>query len=978
MIFDADDFNQSLIYGFIDRKKGHSYSTTPQILVNNKVSQKKVLTTLRHELEYCQEFWFSVAFVTKSGLASIKEQLIYLRERNIKGKIIVSQYLNFTQPLALQELLKFENIETRIATDLNLHSKGYLFRNQENYTVIVGSSNLTQYALSENSEWNLKISAKPESHIVHNFLDEFKYQFDRSIPVDQEFIEGYSSIYQIARESLNKQKQTIYNVAAKYHKVEPNKMQLEALANIDFLRNSGQNKALLISATGTGKTFLSAFDVKKFNPKKFLFVVHRKTIAESAMETFKTLIDDPQIKFGYYSGVEKNIEADFVFCTIQTLGTDEHLNKFAKDHFDYIVIDEAHRSGANSYRKILDYFKPQFLLGMTATPERTDNHDIFKLFDYNIAYEIRLHKAMEEKMLTPFHYYGVSELKIDGLEIKDKSDFNLLTADQRVNHILDKIDLYNCDNGEVRGLVFCPPNQEKETKHLVNKFNQKGYRSIFLTGDSSDKDRAEAIRRIESDNQAEKLDYIFTIDIFNEGVDIPKINQVVLLRPTQSAIVFIQQIGRGLRKIDDKEYLTIIDFIGNYTNNFLIPIALYGENSYNKDTLRKLVLTGSESLPGVSTINFDQIAKERIFHSIDNGKFQQRKELIQDYKLMKSKHGRIPMMMDFVKADARDPYAYVMDNTSKSYYEFLESQETYLVGQLNVDEKAILREYNREINNGKRIEETFILDIIIRKKSILLADLKQEFSNKFGFVFDEQTVESAIRNLNCEFNKKRSSISIIEKYPLITFDNQKVERTSIFDNLLNKPKFHQFLIDNIQYGYSKYETQSKGKIQQLGFYLYSKYSRKDLCRIINLPTNQESVIYGYKIFPHCIPLFVTLQKDSDIDQSINYHDHFLSPNIFEWMSKKDRNLESKDVVAIRDSVKNNIPIILFIQKHNGEGFDFYFMGRVKPLENANSFKLSKVGDTKHSVVVIQFELDYPVEIDMYNYLIQEIKVADGA
>ncbi len=968
MLFDADEFNKSLVYGFIDRKKGHNYSTIPQILVNDQKSQKKVLTSLRHELEYCEEFWFSVAFVTKGGLASIKEQLIELRNRKIRGKIIVSQYLNFTQPLALEELLKFDNIEVKIATDINLHSKGYLFRNKENYTVIIGSSNLTQYALSENSEWNLKVSAKSESHLVHNFLNEFQYQFDRSIPVDREFITNYSSIYELAREASKQQEKAILQVVPRYKRVEPNMMQVEALANIEALRLSGQKKALLISATGTGKTFLSAFDVKKYNPKKFLFVVHRKTIAEAAMETYKTLIDDPSIKFGYYSGSEKNMEADFVFCTIQTLGTEDHLKNFKRDHFDYIVIDEAHRSGAMSYRRILDYFQPGFLLGMTATPERTDNHDIFKFFDYNIAYEIRLHKAMEEKMLAPFHYYGISELKIDGEVISEKSDFNSLVSEQRIKHILDKIDLYNCDNGNVRGLVFCPPNQEKEIRFIVEKFNENGYRSIFLTGESTDTERAEAISRIESDNHDERLEYIFTIDIFNEGVDIPKINQVVMLRPTQSAIVFIQQLGRGLRKTEDKEYLTIIDFIGNYSNNYLIPIALYGENSYNKDTLRKLVLTGSESLPGVSTINFDKISKERIFTSIDSGKFQQRKELIQDYKLMRYKHGRIPMMMDFVKAAARDPYAYVMDNTSKSYFEFLESQESYLVGKLGEDEKAILREFNREINNGKRIEETFLLNLMIKESSISIKELKSEFYKKFGFETDLSTIKSALRNLNCEFSKRRESIKLISENPLFKLEGQEILRTDVFEKLISNQKFLEFLTDNIQYGYSKFELQSKRNIRQLGFYLYAKYSRKDLCRIINLDTNQESVIYGYRIFPHCIPLFVTLQKDKDIDASIQYHDHFLSPSIFEWMSKKDRYLHSKDVIAIRESKKNNIPVILFIQKHNGEGFDFYFMGKVTPLENEHSFIESKVGNTNHSVVVIQFEMEFPVEIDMYNYL----------
>ncbi len=396
-------------------------------------------------------------------------------------------------------------------------------------------------------------------------------------------------------------------------------MQIEALKNLELLRGNKKNKALIISATGTGKTYLSAFDAKAFKAKKLLFVVHRLTIAKDSLNTFRIVFGNERT-MGLYSGDQRALDCDFVFSTIQTISKLTHLENFSKHHFDYIIIDETHRSGADSYLRLIKHFEPKFLLGMTATPERTDGNDIFQLFDHNIAYEIRLNRAMEEEMLCSFHYYGVTDLLIDNTEVDNFSDFNLLISDERVNRIIEQANFYGTDNGIIRGLIFC--SRKDEANKLSILFNSKGYKTVALTGDSSEEERAKAIEKLESDNLEEKLDYIFTVDIFNEGIDIPKINQIIMLRPTLSSIIFIQQLGRGLRKVEAKGYLTVIDFIGNYQNNYLIPIALYGDTSYNKDSLRKLITEGSRMIPGASTINFDKITKEKIFESIDSANMQ--------------------------------------------------------------------------------------------------------------------------------------------------------------------------------------------------------------------------------------------------------------------------------------------------------------------------------------------------------------------
>ena len=300
---------------------------------------------------------------------------------------------------------------------------------------------------------------------------------------------------------------------------------------------------MLISATGTGKTYLSAFDVKNIDPKRILFVVHRENIARDAMNTFKNIIKNHT--FGIFTGSDKDINSNYIFSTVQTIHKKEYREMFKPDTFDYIIIDEVHRAGAESYQELMNYFIPSFLLGMSATPERSDNFDIYKMFDYNIAYEIRLQQAMEYNLLCPFHYYGISDFIVDGKNIDDKTKFNDLITTERINHIINKIELYGHSGNRVRGLIFC--SRKTEAVELSIEFNKRGYRTCALTGDDSEIKRQKAIDKLES-NDGDSLDYIFTVDIFNEGIDIPKVNQVIMLRPTQSAIVFVQQLGRGLRK----------------------------------------------------------------------------------------------------------------------------------------------------------------------------------------------------------------------------------------------------------------------------------------------------------------------------------------------------------------------------------------------------------------------------------------------
>jgi superfamily II DNA or RNA helicase len=878
--------------------------------------------------------------VSKGGVAVLLHTLKELEEKKIRGKILVSQYQNFTEPEALRTLLRLPNVELKIAVTGNFHAKGYLFEKTVGYSLVIGSSNMTDNALCANKEWNLKLWAAADTPIITSTLAEFDYEFSSAERVDSAFIDTYEILYTAQKAQLVTKDPIL--------RIIPNGMQTEALDNLKHLRAAGKTRALLISATATGKTFLSAFDVKKLEAKRCLFVVHRANIAQKAMESYQKIFG-PSKKLGMYSGEKRETSADFLFSTIQTISRDQHLAQFDPTHFDYIVIDETHRAGAESYQKIINYFQPAFLLGMTATPERTDGFDIFKQFNYDIAYEIRLQKALEENMLCTFHYYGIADDMV---------------SDKRVDTIIEKATLYGCDNGCVRGLIFC--STVNDIKDLSLQLNERGYRTVALCGDDSPAKRAAAIQQLEYTDVEAKLDYIITVDVFNEGIDIPRVNQIILLRPTQSAIVFVQQLGRGLRKADDKAYLTVIDFIGNYSNNYMIPIALFGDTSFSKDTLRKLMAGGSSLIPGASTVNFDRIAQKRIFEAIDSANLSLRKDLAQDYQLLKFKIGRMPMMVDFIEHGSRDPFLYV--KYTKSYFNFVVQEESSLLGKLSPNEIKLLELFSNHVADGKRIEEVLILKSLLLKGSIRRAEVEKMVYATFGFHLGKGTLESCIRTINFEFIKAPQKI-IVAKDEIIQFHADFLPH---FQNHL----FKLFLADVLAYAEMMYTQRFDRKNFVDGFLLYQKYSRKDVCRILNWEKDEHSTMYGYIVrhtaWNSTCPIFVNYHKEEGITSTTKYQDRFVNNHEFEWMSRSRRTLESKEIVEIKNykasADRLNLRLPLFVKKHNDEGPDFYYLGDMKP----TAFEKTTLIDDQQnpvSIVRVNFSMNQPVEESIYQYLV---------
>ncbi|SDM48113.1 DUF3427 domain-containing protein [Lachnospira pectinoschiza] len=951
-------------------------SFRPQFVSNNYKEGKKVISSIENELRVCDSFQISVAFITRSGITPLLSILKELEDKNIPGQILTTDYLNFSEPQALETIHKLKNIELKMyhveEGREGFHTKGYIFKKEEIYRIIIGSANLTASALTKNIEWNTKLVSTEDGEMTRQIIGEFNSLWNSKEAMGyDDFIENYKEKYQI----ISKQRQIAKAdelVSLEKYKLEPNSMQTGFITNLrkilDRSESNGdkETRALLISATGTGKTYASAFAMRELGFKRVLFLVHREQILKQARKSYKKVLEK-SVSTGILSGNHKDYDADYLFSTVQTMSRDDILEKFDIDSFDCVIIDETHKAGAPTYQKIMDYFKPRLFLGMTASPERTDGFDIYKLFDHNIAYEIRLNQALEEDLLCPFHYFGISDLSVDGHLIDDNTAFNHLTSKARVDHILEQANYYGHSGNRVKGLIFCSRNEE--AKQLSEEFNKRGLNTLALSGETSEEDREAAVARLEMDgfeeNGHKALDYIFTVDIFNEGVDIPEVNQVIMLRPTQSAIIFVQQLGRGLRKADNKEYVVVLDFIGNYNNNFLIPIALSGDRSYNKDTIRKYVREGSRVIPGCSTIHFDEITRKQIYESIDK-MTTKKKMLSEKYYQMKYRLGRVPSVLDFYNHGEVDPMLFI--KYSGSYYEFVKSVDKDYGIVFNKEQIDTIKFVSNLIVDGKRIHELLMLKSIIDNGSIDRSDFIKKLESQ-NEVFKEADYESALRLITGEFlsGADKNNYKDVELVDMRNFNVNFLKRETAFFNILHDIYFKNELENLIEYGFRRYEDIYKNHDDN-NLVLYEKYSRKDVCRLMNWDKDESSTMYGYRIKHNTCPIFITYEKKDDISESTKYEDQFINQRVFSWMTRSRVTLEKDEAQSIINYKDNDLKICLFIKKSDGEGSDFYYMGNVKPIEwQQKTIKNDKGQDLP--IVNFLFSLDREVREDIYEYLI---------
>lgn len=960
------NIQSGLSTAFLDKNISSNVLYRPQFISNDYKNGRKVLSTIEDELLHCDSFLISVAFITMGGITPLLQTLRTLEDKGIHGKILTTDYLAFSDPKALDKLATFSNIELKMYlvpdSTNGFHTKGYIFQSDEIYKILVGSSNMTNTALTTNREWNTKIVSTKSGEFVSEMLDEFEELWNHPNTYSYN---AFIGAYRVHYEEYKKVKQK-EDIKLPSKQLIPNSMQQAFISNLRKLRNENESKSLLISATGTGKTYASAFALQDQNPKKALFLVHREQIAKQALQSYKNVFGDTKT-FGLLSGNSKDTDVDCLFATMQTMSKKEVYSSFAPDTFDTIIIDEAHRIGAKSYQEIMDYFNPKFWLGMSASPERTDDFDVYAAFDHNIAYEIRLQQALEENLLCPFHYFGITDFLTNGNET-DFTDFNYLTSNQRVDYIIEQTNYYGYSGERVKGLMFC--SSKKEAAALSERLNLRGYRTIALSGEDSQEKREDAIDRLVSDTRSDYLQYILTVDIFNEGVDIPEINQVVLLRPTQSPIVFVQQLGRGLRKSKDKEYVVILDFIGNYKNNFMIPIALSGDRSYNKDNIRRYVLEGERIIPGSSTIHFDEISKKQIFASID--KLSGIKTFIKEsYKNLKYKLNRTPLLMDFLSNHEVDPLVILKEY--KTYYKLLESIDASSIEKpLNDKELTVLEYYSSIIANSRRPIEAELLNQIINLYTIEPFDLLNQINSKYNTQFNMNHLNSALSNITGNFIKTSAEK---DKYTLlnsvILHNDDKLSISNDFKNILTNTQFKEYIQDLIDVCIEKNKSLRNKKKDTFGFIMYEKYSRRDVCQLLNHIKDDASTMYGMKQLNKNTCIFVTYHKADGIngaeylDGKPNYSDSFMDSQTFMWNSKIGNGPESKYMKEFTSGETKR----LFVKKSDGEGTDFYYMGTFE-IDNIKGTTKKNNKGVLQPICDVTLKMNESIREDIFDYLQQ--------
>lgn len=960
------NIQSGLSTAFLDKNISSNVLYRPQFISNDYKNGRKVLSTIEDELLHCDSFSISVAFITMGGITPLLQTLRTLEDKGIHGKILTTDYLAFSDPKALDKLATFSNIELKMYlvpdSKNGFHTKGYIFQSNEIYKILIGSSNMTNTALTTNREWNTKIVSTKSGEFVSEMLDEFEELWNHPNTYSYN---AFIGAYRVHYEEYKKVKQK-EDIKLPSKQLIPNSMQQAFISNLRKLRNENESKSLLISATGTGKTYASAFAMQDQNPKRALFLVHREQIAKQALQSYRNVFGDTKT-FGLLSGNSKDTDVDCLFATMQTMSKKEVYSSFAPDTFDTIIIDEAHRIGAKSYQEIMDYFNPKFWLGMSASPERTDDFDVYAAFDHNIAYEIRLQQALEENLLCPFHYFGITDFLTNGNET-DFTDFNYLTSNQRVDYIIEQTNYYGYSGERVKGLMFC--SSKKEAAALSERLNLRGYRTIALSGEDSQEKREDAIDRLVSDTRSDYLQYILTVDIFNEGVDIPEINQVVLLRPTQSPIVFVQQLGRGLRKSKDKEYVVILDFIGNYKNNFMIPIALSGDRSYNKDNIRRYVLEGERIIPGSSTIHFDEISKKQIFASID--KLSGIKTFIKEsYKNLKYKLNRTPLLMDFLSNHEVDPLVILKEY--KTYYKLLESIDASSIEKpLNDKELTVLEYYSSIIANSRRPIEAELLNQIINLYTIEPFDLLNQINSKYNTQFNMNHLNSALSNITGNFIKTSAEK---DKYTLlnsvILHNDDKLSISNDFKNILTNTQFKEYIQDLIDVCIEKNKSLRNKKKDTFGFIMYEKYSRRDVCQLLNHIKDDASTMYGMKQLNKNTCIFVTYHKADGIngaeylDGKPNYSDSFMDSQTFMWNSKIGNGPESKYMKEFTSGETKR----LFVKKSDGEGTDFYYMGTFE-IDNIKGTTKKNNKGVLQPICDVTLKMNESIREDIFDYLQQ--------
>ena len=887
------------------------------------------LNKIIDSLKKCNSFYFSVSFIKKAGLILFERELEEALERGVKGKLITSTYQNFTDIASLEYFMnlqsKYSNFECHLDYecfgDNGFHSKGYLFEYEDSYEFIVGSTNITRFALLKNVEWNVSLYSKDKIESYNQAMEDFVYLWNETLPLENSLIEKYKLQLDYAIERWDMDYINISDTT-----INPNSMQRKALRELRRYRNMGIKRSLIISATGSGKTYLAAFDARNFGAKRLLYIVHRETILKDARDSFIKVFGAERT-YGFFTGNEKSLDSDFVFATNTMLA--KHIDEFSPEEFDYIIYDEVHHIVANTGKKIFEFFKPEFMLGLTATPERMDNQDIFGLFDQNVPFELRLRDAISNDLVVPFHYYGIRDQLVD-YNSKDKMVIaNQIANQDNIEFIKEQIEKRRKPNEKLKCIAFCTNIQS--SKLMAEELFEEGYQTISLTGINDTGIRMKAFKDLQDDNNP--LEIICTVDILNEGVDIPQVNMVLFLRPTESQTIFIQQLGRGLRKYPGKEYVTVLDFIGNnYDRAVQIALALgtLGKTTYmEKAYLKQMIRSDFKSLdiPNV-VIDIDELSKEEILNYIDKTNFNSKAFLEKDYQNFKSyiNSGTYPTHMDFLNSDVAPDLIRIIKSSlnnskNKSYYNFL----------LKIGEENIPMFNDIEIDVINKIED--LLPIARLDEYLIINQMLKEDK------IDLKRLEG--------INSHITNLTLKNAYDNLVSLNIVNENGEWYFNKSNK-EFIRYLEDVLNYGITRYNREF-GEYEGL-FKLYRNYYKEQASRImLKNGILQKGTYYKDDI----VYIFAGIKKDQE--GKLNYKDKFINDSTFQWESIA--NISESEKEHLRNSKK----VHLFIRKMESEDsvtLPYTYFGLGTFTNERSSF--TEENGVKHQTLLFDIILDNEV------------------
>lgn len=899
------------------------------------------LDKIKNSFNRCKKFYLSVSFIKKAGLILIEREIEEALERGVIGKIITSTYQNFTDIASLKTFKKwmdkYSNFECHLDYmcfgDNGFHSKGYLFEYADEFEFIVGSTNITRFALLKNVEWNVSLQSKNTISSFNEAHTEFNNLWNKTLILDDSLISNYTKQLDFA---IEKWDMDYFSVDS--NNIKPNSMQRKALKELRRNRDLGVKRSLVVAATGSGKTYLAAFDARNYDAKRLLFVVHRDAILVEAKKTFEKVFGAER-SYGLYTGKYQDLDADFIFTTNTMMF--RHLKEFNKNEFDYIVLDECHHSTNNSYSSIMKYFNAGFILGLTATPERMDNQDVFGLFENNVPFELRLRDAILNDLVVPFHYYAIRDDFAD-YSASDKSKIaREIARTANVNFIASQIEKYKKPNEKLKCIAFCTSVEHARTMSL--EFLNLGYSSVSLTGKNDLGERIKAFHDLQDENN--ELEIICTVDILNEGVDIPAVNMVLFLRPTESATIFLQQLGRGLRKYENKEYLTVLDFIGNnYDRSVQIALALgtlskatYTEKAYLKD----LVNTNFKTLqiPGVE-IFIDDLSKTEIIAHLDKVNFNKKKFLKSDYLNFKKYLNKdtIPTHMDYLDSEIAPDLMRFMKSTigskkNKSYYTFLTKIGEEGLPLFN-DEEIELIDNISELLPIVRVDEILIINQLLNKE----LNLKELEELKYNSKVTDLTLAHALY--------------VLEKKNIIK--NKKLNVNSISLSLI------EYLTDLINYAITRYDAEFgdyDGEFKLMGNYY------KEQIQIMRLKDGFMSVKgTEFETDTKVTYCYVNLNKDSSKDERLQYKDKFISSDLFQWESEKNTTFSN----STGKHILNTKVIHLFVRKivsEDGIVSPYTYVGTGRFTNIRESF--TEEAGVKYPTLLTDIKLDNKVSEEYY-------------